>query len=166
MVHRMVSLPSQDPPSGRDLRTPGAPLRCLGTDCQRKLGAAQRHAEDRAPWFEQATSAQTVEAHCVIADAFDECGHRAHRARIVASHSERAAVWRASWPAFLFELVVAKMVERLHDGCVHQPALNDLAATGTMILEQFHSSEIVQRRLVNDLAATGTMILEQFLNAI
>jgi len=53
----------------------------------------QRHPEDRAPWFEQAARAQTVEPHCVITDTLDKVRYYVHRGWIVASNSERAAFW-------------------------------------------------------------------------
>jgi len=90
-----------------------ASLRCLGAHSHLKLAAAQQRTEDKAPWFEQAARAQTVEPHRVVPDALDEFGHHVHRGCIVAGHPERASLGRASWSAFVFELVVADVVEVL-----------------------------------------------------
>src|SRR5947209_12439414 len=90
-----------------------ASLRCLGAHSPLKLASVQQRTEDRAPWFEQAACAQTVEPHRVVPDALDEFGHHVHRGWIVAGNPERAALRRASWSAFVFELVVAKVVRVL-----------------------------------------------------
>src|SRR5260370_18798477 len=113
----------------------GAGLRCFGADSQLKLGSGQRRTEDRAPWFEQAASAKTVEPHGVVPDALDEFRHHVHRAWIVAGNPERAAFRRAFWSAFVFKLVVADVVEGLDDRRPHEPALDDLAAALLSIFE-------------------------------
>src|SRR5438132_1665600 len=113
----------------------GAGLRCLGADSPLKLGSVQRRTEDRAPWFEQAARAQTVELHSVVPDALDEFRHHLHRTWIVAGNPERAAFRRASWSAFVFKLVVADVVEGLDDRRPHEPALDDLAAAVSTIFE-------------------------------
>src|ERR1700730_14602324 len=91
----------------------GAGLRYPGADSQLKLASVQRRTEDRAPWFEQAARAQTVEPHSVVPDALDEFRHHVHRAWIVAGNPECAVFRRAWWSAFVFELVVANVVEGL-----------------------------------------------------
>src|SRR6266699_4589697 len=123
-----------------------ASLRCLGADSQLKLASVQRRTEDRASWFEQAARAQTVEPHRVVPDALDEFRHHVHRAWIVAGNPERAAFRRASWPAFVFKLVVADVVEGLDDRRPHELALDDLAAAVATILE--HLLNAVDRRPV------------------
>src|SRR5439155_11381492 len=133
----------------------GAGLRCLGADGQLKLASVQRRTEDRAPWFEQAAGAQAVEPHSVVPDALDEFRHHVHRAWIVAGNPERAAFRRASWSALVFELVVANVVEGLDDRRPHEPALDDLAAAVSMILEQLLNAvdrRPVVHRVDNELA--------------
>jgi hypothetical protein len=53
----------------------------------------QRRPEDRAPWFELTARAQTIESHCVVADALDEFSYHVYRVGIVAGNAERAAIW-------------------------------------------------------------------------
>src|SRR5260221_912885 len=113
----------------------GAGLHCLGADSQLKLGSVQRRTEDRTPWFEQAARAQTVEPHRVVPDALDEFRHHVHHVWIVAGNPERATFRRAFRSAFVFELVVANVVEGLDDRRPHEPALDDLAAAVSMIFE-------------------------------
>src|SRR6202790_3454193 len=123
-----------------------ASLRCLGADSPLKLASVQRRTEDRAPWFEQAARAQTVEPYSVVPDALDEFRHHVYRAWIVAGNPERAPFRRASWSAFVFELMVANVVEGLDDRRPHEPALDDLTAAVSMILE--HLLNAVDRRPV------------------
>ena len=99
----------------RGLARAGVSLCYLGADSLLKFGSVQRHTEDRAAWFEQAARAQTVEPHRVVPDALDEFRHHVHRAWIIAGNPERAAFRRASWSAFVFEFVVANVVEGLDD---------------------------------------------------
>src|SRR2546423_14734521 len=84
----------------------GACLRCLGADSQLKLAPVQRCTEDRAPWFEKAARAQTVEPHSVVADALDEFRHHVPRAWPVAGNPERAAFRRASRSPFVSQPVL------------------------------------------------------------
>ena len=97
--------------------------------------------------MEESAGAQTVQTDGVVADELDDLRHDVHRACVVASDAERAAVRRAHRSAVVLKFVVADVVEGLDDRRPGKPTLNDLAAA---VLAIFRSEERRGERVLTD----------------